>query len=78
MTCHVGEEDKLAREGSSKKRIMGLRSESLIFILLAAALLYGYQDGGKEAERQKGMIVLHVSHTQEELTWTHKEPNAHT
>lgn len=54
MTCRVGEEDKLAREGSEKRRIMGLRRESLIFILLVGTLLNGYQDGGeREAERQK-------------------------
>ena len=58
MTCRVGEEDKLAREGSEKRRIMGLRRESLIFILLVGALLNSYQDrrkGGGETER--GMIV---------------------
>lgn len=55
MTCRVGEEDKLAREGSEKRRIMGLRRESLIFILLVGALLNRYQDRGKRGGR--GMIV---------------------
>lgn len=71
MTCHVGEEDKLAREGSEKRRIMGLRRESLIFILLVGALLYGYQDRGKRGgETQRGMIVRllpYMFHTQEEF-----------
>lgn len=37
MSC--GEEDKLAREGSGKRRIMGLKRESLIFHLLVGMLL---------------------------------------
>lgn len=45
MTCRVGEEDKLAREGSEERRIMGLRREILIFILLVGTLLNGYQHG---------------------------------
>lgn len=54
MTCRVGEEDKLAREGSEKLRIMGLRRESLIFIFLIGTSLNGYQDRReREAERQK-------------------------
>lgn len=54
MTCCVGEEDKLAWEGSEKRRIMGLRRETLIFILVVGMLLNGYQDKGiGEAERQK-------------------------
>lgn len=44
MTCRVEEEDKLAREGSEKRRIMGLRRESLIFTLVVGALLNGYQE----------------------------------
>lgn len=55
MTCHA-EEDKLTREGSAKRRIMGLRKESLIFILLVGALRLPRQ-GENEGREQKGMIV---------------------
>lgn len=47
MTCHAGEEDKLAREGSEARRIMGSRKESFIFILLVGASLNDYQDSGR-------------------------------
>lgn len=63
MTCRVGEEDKLAREGSEKRRIMGLRRESLIFILLVGSLLNGYQDREKSGgETERGMIVRLLPH----------------
>lgn len=61
MTCRVGEEDKLAREGSEERRIMGLRREILIFILLVGTLLNGYQHGwgggGVGGETEGGIIV---------------------
>lgn len=74
MTCHVGEEDKLAREGSEKRRIMGLRRESLIFILLVSELLNGYQDRGKRgAKTDGGMIVRllpYMHHLEKEFCHT--------
>lgn len=67
MTCRVGEEDKLAREGSVKLRIMGLRRESLIFILLIGTSLNGYQDRrerGEETERSMIVrLVPYMHHT---------------
>lgn len=85
MTCRVGEEDKLAREGLEKRRIMGLRRESLIFILLVGALLNGYQDRGKERRRDRKrhdrqIAALHAPHIEEEFshTWTHKDAHTHT
>lgn len=60
MTCRVGEEDKLAREGLEKRRIMGLRSDSCIFILLSM-LLNGYQDRMERGgETERGMFVRWV------------------
>lgn len=85
MTCRVGEEDKLAREGLEKRRIMGLRRESLIFILLVGALLNGYQDRGKERWRDRKrhdrqIAALHAPHIEEGFshTWTHKDKHRHT
>lgn len=68
MTCRVGEEDKLAREGSEKRRIMGLRRESLIFILLVGTLLNCYQDRGNGRRRDRKrhdrqIAALHAPHT---------------
>lgn len=76
MTCCMGEEDKLAREGSEKRRIMGLRRESLIFILLVGALLNGYR--GREGGR--GMIVrllpyMHHTWRRNSPTHGHKDPH---
>lgn len=51
MTCRAGEEDKLAWEGSGKRRIMGLRRESRIFLLRVGMLLNGYQGGMGERWR---------------------------
>lgn len=88
MTCRVGEEDKLAREGSEERRIMGLRREILIFILLVGTLLNGYQhgwgvEGGRRRDRKRHnrqIAALHAPHIEEEFshTWTHKETLTHT
>ncbi len=85
MTRRVGEEDKLAREGSGTRRIMGLRRVSLIFILPVGTLMNVYQDGRKERRRDRKrhdrqIAALHAPHIQEEFsyTWTHTHTHTHT
>lgn len=79
MTCRVEEKDKLAREGSEKRRIMGLKRESLIFTLVVGALLNGYQErqGGKKRHDHQ-IAALHAPHIEEEFshTWTNKDTHS--
>lgn len=85
MTCRVGEEDKLAWEGSEKRRIMGLRRATLIFILLVGMLLNSYQDRGWERRRDRKrhdhqIAALHAPHIEEEFshTKTYTHTDTHT
>lgn len=64
MTCCVGEEDKLAREGSEERRIMGSRREPLIF-LSAGGDRVGRPPGrdGGEVEVLQRSVKVAAPHT---------------
>lgn len=68
MTCRVGEEDKLAWEGSEKRRIMGLRRESLIFMLLLLLML---PKTGDRKGKERGMIIRSLPYMHHTHTRTH-------
>lgn len=78
MTCHVREEDKLAREGSEQRRIMGLRRETLIFYSSGRCiprLPRQREERRRDRKRHDRQIAaLHASHAEKDFcTWTDKE-----
>jgi len=81
VTCRVGEEDKLAREGSEERRIMGLRRESLIFHsssrYIAERLSRQRTERRSDRKRQGRQIgALHAPHIEEEFSHTHTHTHA--
>lgn len=88
MTCCVGEEDKLAREGSEKRRIMGLRRGVSYFHSSSRYIAERLPRQGKKrgGETEKGMIVrllpyMHThthTHTRRGGILPHMDTQRHT